>query len=48
MDHLDANCGGLHPVDLINLPTEMMSFYATAEGIPEYINKLEDAQRKLA
>ena len=48
MDHLDANCGGLHPVDLINLPTEMMTFYATAEGIPEYINKLEDAQRKLA
>jgi len=48
IEHLDANCGGLHPVDLINLPTEMMSFYATAEGIPEYINKLEDAQHKLA
>ena len=48
IEHLDANCGGLHPVDLINLPTEMMGFYATAEGIPEYINKLEDAQRKLA
>ena len=46
--HLDANCGGLHPVDLINLPSEMIGYYATAEGIPEYINALEDAQRKLA
>ena len=47
IDHLDANCGGLHPSKLINLPTEMMSYYAKAEGIPEYIDMLEDAQRKL-
>lgn len=47
-DHLDANCGGLHPVDLINLPTEMMTYYSISDGIPEYIDKLEDAQRKLA
>ena len=47
LEHLDANCGGLHPVDLINLPTDMMTYYATAEGVPEYINMLEDAQRKL-
>ena len=48
LSHLDDNCGGLHPVDLINLPSEMIGFYAAAEGIPEYINALEDAQRKLA
>ena len=48
IDHLDANCGGLHPSELVNLPTEMMTYYAKAEGIPEYINMLEEAQRKLA
>ena len=48
MDHLDANCGGLHPSELVSLPTEMMGYYANAEGIPEYINMLEEAQRKLA
>ncbi len=47
LEHLDANCGGLHPSELINLNTEMMGYYATTEGIPEYINSLEDAQRKL-
>ena len=45
--HLDANCGGLHPSELISLPTEMMGYYALAEGIPEYIYMLEEAQRKL-
>jgi hypothetical protein len=48
MEHLEANCGGLHPAELINLPTEMLSYYAQADGIPEYINMLEEAQRKLA
>ena len=48
IDHLDANCGGLHPSELVNLPTEMMGYYAEADGIPEYINMLEEAQRKLA
>ena len=48
MDHLTANCGGLHPSELVNLPTEMMKYYNDAEGIPEYINMLEEAQRKLA
>ena len=46
IDHLDKNCGGLHAIDLVNLPTEMLAYYAAAEGIPEYINMLEDAQRK--
>jgi hypothetical protein len=48
MEHLDANCGGLHPAELINLPTEMLSYYTQADGIPEYINMLEEAQQKLA
>ena len=48
MQHLDANCGGLHPSELVSLPTDMMGYYAQADGIPEYINMLEEAQRKLA
>ncbi len=31
----------------MNLNTEMMGYYATAEGIPEYIHALEESQRKL-
>eukprot|EP00804_Cyclotella_cryptica_P001895 CCRYP_007353-RA/>CCRYP_007353-RA protein AED:0.44 eAED:1.00 QI:0/-1/0/1/-1/1/1/0/387 len=45
--HLGDNCGGLHPSELVNLLTDMLGFYATADGIPEYINMLEAAQRKL-
>lgn len=45
--HLADNCRGLHPAELVNLPTRMLSFYNDADGIPEYINMLEDAQRKL-
>ena len=48
MAHLDTNCRGLHPSELVNLPTDMLGYYAAAEGIPEYINMLEEAQRKLA
>jgi hypothetical protein len=46
INHLAKICGGLHVIDLVNLPTEMVLAYcAAAEGIPEYINMLEDAQR---
>ena len=48
IEHLDANCGGLHPSELVNLPTEMMTYYDKADGIPEYIDLLEEGQRKLA
>lgn len=48
IEHLNDNCGGLHPAELVSLPTDMLGYYAKAEGIPEYIDMLEDAQRKLA
>jgi hypothetical protein len=28
MEHLDADCGELHPAELINLPTEMLGYYS--------------------
>ena len=47
ISHLDTNCGGLHPSELISLPNEMGGYYATCAGIPEYIYAMERAQRKL-
>jgi hypothetical protein len=46
IDHLDDNCGGLHSSEVVTLHSEMMGYYAKAEGIPEYIDMLEEAQRK--
>jgi hypothetical protein len=43
---LDANSGGLHAIDMISLCTNMHNYYTQADGIPQYINMLEDAQKK--
>ena len=48
LNHLDVNCGSLHPSKHIILPTEMMGYYMQAGEIPECINMLKEAQRKLA
>ncbi len=48
LEHLDAKCGGLHPSKLVNIPTDMMGYYANADGIPEYNNTPEEMQQKLA
>ena len=34
MEHLKTNCGGLHTTDLINLPTQMIGYYANTAKIP--------------
>jgi len=46
MDHLDANSGGLNAIDMIALRTGMQAYYKQADGIPQYIALLEDAQKK--
>ena len=46
MDHLDANSGGLHAIDMIALRTGMQSYYEQADRILQYISLLEDAQKK--
>jgi hypothetical protein len=43
---LDANSVGLHAVDMITLRTNMIQYYVQAEGIPQYIVMMEDAQKK--
>jgi hypothetical protein len=46
MAFLDANSGGLHAVDMLTLRTNMHGYYAQADGIPQYIIMLEEAQKK--
>jgi hypothetical protein len=43
---LDTNSGGLHAIDMISIRTNMHNYYTQADGIPQYINMLEDAQKK--
>jgi hypothetical protein len=43
---LDANSGGLHALDMITLRTDMMQYYVQADGIPQFIVMMEDAQKK--
>jgi hypothetical protein len=43
---LDANSGGVHAVNMITLRTNMIQYYVQAEGIPQYIIMMEDAQKK--
>ncbi len=47
MAFLDLNSGGLHAVDMISLCTNMHQYYTQADGIPQYIIMLEDAQKKV-
>jgi hypothetical protein len=46
MTFLDANSGSLHAIDMISLHTNMHQYYMQADGIPQYIIMLEDAQKK--
>ena len=39
-------CVGLHATDVLNLQNEMQTYHEDMEGIPKYINKLEDAQKQ--
>jgi hypothetical protein len=43
---LDTNSGGLHTVDMISLRTNMAQYYVQADGIPQFIVMMEDAQKK--
>ena len=46
LSYLSENGGGLHVINVVNLPTEMQVYYINALGIPEYINMLDDSQNK--
>ena len=46
MAFLDANSGGLHAANMLTFWTNMHGYYAQANGIPQYIIMLEEAQKK--
>ena len=39
-------CTGRHALDLLALHNEMQSYHLEVEGIPKYINMIEDAQKQ--
>ena len=46
LKHLQAMCVGLHATDVLNTQNDMKTYHEEMEGIPQYINKLEDAQKQ--
>ena len=46
LEHLQAMCVGLHATDVLNIQNEKQTYHEDMEGIPVYINKLEDAQKQ--
>ena len=47
MSLLNANSGGLHDLNMILLCMDMMQYYVQADGIPQFIVMMEDAQKRL-
>jgi hypothetical protein len=43
---IDTNSRGLHALKMILLHTDMMQYYVQADGIPQFIVMMEDAQKK--
>ena len=46
LDHLTECFLGLHTVDAVDIPQLVKTLYKDAEGIPQFINAMEAAQRK--
>ena len=46
LDHLTEFCAGLHTVDAVDIPQVMKSLYKDSEGVFQFINAMEAAQRK--
>ena len=46
LEHLTEFFSGLHTVDAVEIPQGMKTLFNDAEGIPQYINAMEDVQRK--
>ena len=46
LNHLQAMCVGLHATDGLNPQNEMHTYHEEMEGIPKYINRLEDSHKQ--
>ena len=45
-EHLTEFCAGLHTVDAVDIPQIMKNLYKDLDGVPQFINAMEAAQRK--
>jgi len=48
LQHLASSTAGLEATDIVTLLVDMQSWWEDDPRVPEYINKLEDAQKKAA
>ena len=39
-------CAGLHTVDAVDITQLMKELYKDSDGVPQFINTMEEAQRK--
>ena len=46
LEHLTEFCSSLRTVNAVDIPQVMKTLFINAEGIPQYINVMEAAQRK--
>ena len=46
LKHLEDYRTGLHDIDTVDIPSFMQTFWAEAEGVPQYITIMESAQKK--
>ena len=46
LNNLTYFFAGLHTVDAVDIPQLMMELYKDLEGVPQFINAMEAAQRK--
>ena len=46
MEHLRLRSGGRHSIDAVNIISEMGTLFAEAHSIAEYINAMEELQKK--
>ena len=46
LDQITSGSGGLEATDIVSLIKQMMDFWNSDHRISEYINKMEDSQKK--
>ena len=47
LKHLTEFCAGFRTVDAVDIPQLVEEIYKDSDGVPQFINAMEAAQRKL-
>ena len=46
LEHLTEFCAGLHTVDALDIPQLIKELYKDLDGVPQFINAMEEVQSK--